>query len=80
MKVYICDSCGAEIKEKKPEECPVCRRTKFTETEKEVNEKQDEHANKKYAEAIEILEKYEEGTPPRKMHDHTCVCGGKHKH
>lgn len=73
MKGFICDGCGAHIKEnKKPSACPICHKTKFSEHEFPNPNDHDKEAKKKYDEALETLEKYEEGTPPR--HHETC-CG-----
>ncbi|MCF7866399.1 hypothetical protein K9L67_02310 [Candidatus Woesearchaeota archaeon] len=76
MKGHICNGCGAEIKkEKEPEHCPICHKKSFSEREFPNPDKHDEYAKKKYDEALEILDKYEEGTIPRKLHDHGCGCG-----
>ncbi len=66
MKAWICESCGAQIKqENKPRACLLCnRRHEFTEVE--VKENKDE-ATQKYEEAIKKLEEYEEGAPKKKL-------------
>ena len=80
MKGFICDNCGAEIKEgKKPSSCPMCHRTKFIEHDFPEQSEQDKKSLKKYKEAIEILDKYEEGCDPRTMADADCGCG-KHNY
>ncbi len=35
MIVYICDSCGAEVKNEKPKKCPLCKKTEFKKYERE---------------------------------------------
>jgi len=69
MKIYVCDHCGCEIKEKKPEECPLCRNKKadFTETDAPDPDSVEQNSLKKYKEALETLDKYEEGCPPQDL-------------
>ncbi|MCF7872043.1 hypothetical protein K9L97_03330 [Candidatus Woesearchaeota archaeon] len=73
MKLFICESCGAEIKRNNtPEHCPLCSRKKFSVAKAPEPSIHDEEAKRKYDEALSILSKYDEGTSPRKMDDHTC--------
>ena len=73
MKAWICESCGAQIKqEEKPKTCLLCnRRSEFSEIE--IDEKKDE-ATEKYEEAIKKLEEYEEGAPKKKLSSYACSC------
>lgn len=58
MNAWICESCGAKIKQKeKPKNCPLCNR-RFSFSQIELQEKSDE-ASKKYEEALKKLEEYE---------------------
>ena len=73
MNAWICDSCGAVIKqEEKPKNCKLCNR-KSNFTSHEINETKDE-ISQKYDEALKKLEEYEEGVPKRKLTDLSCNC------
>jgi len=77
MKAWTCEHCGADVKqEKEPETCPICfKRGCFDEITLPDPTEDDKMFTEKYEEAIDILEKYEEGTPQRTMADHHCGCG-----
>lgn len=72
MKAWICNSCGARIKqENKPIKCMLCnRRSEFS--QHEIKETKD-GASEKYNEALKKLEEYEEGVPKRKLSDYSCA-------
>jgi rubrerythrin len=65
MKIWICDGCSAEIKEK-PESCPICGRTQFTEEhlKEEKLDSEDKKHSKKYEKIVEELEDYSEDCEP----------------
>lgn len=76
MKGWICKGCGAEFKQEKvPEHCLICFKKDFSEHDFEEPTEHDLHTSKKYKEALNILEVYEEGCPPRSAQDHICCCG-----
>ena len=69
MKVFICETCGAEIKGEKPEKCPLCRKkdAEFSEHEAPDPDKEEAKSKKKYDEVLEKLDEYEEGCEPQKI-------------
>lgn len=73
MDAWICESCGAQIKQKdEPLRCILCnRRSSFTHVDIEV--KKDEVSDK-YEEALKKLEEYEEGAPKKKLSSYACSC------
>lgn len=70
--VWVCESCGAQIKQKtKPISCLLCnRRAEFSEVD--VKSEVDE-SSKKYEEVLKKLEEYEEGTPKKTLSSY-CSC------
>ncbi len=79
MKAWSCEHCDAETKgENPPGFCPICgKKGKFQEIDLPDPTEQDKAFTEKYEEVIETIEKYEEGTPPRRMTDASC-CGVDH--
>jgi DNA-directed RNA polymerase subunit RPC12/RpoP len=64
MDVYLCDGCGAQIKNKQPDKCPLCGVTEFHKMEKpdptEIEKKEAEI----YAGVVDDLEGYLDGCEP----------------
>ena len=64
MKVYECDSCGAEVKGKKPDKCPLCGSDQFTDRERPDPTKDDEKFTKLYSDVVDKLNEYDEDCDP----------------
>lgn len=76
MKGWICTGCGAEFKqEEQPKHCAICHKKDFSEHDFEEPNEHDLRTSKKYKEALNKLEEYEEGCIPRTAQDHVCCCG-----
>lgn len=69
MDVYMCDHCGCEIKEKKPKRCPLCKKQdgNFSKTVFPDPDPAEQQSSKKYREAMQTLDQYEEGCEPQKI-------------
>ena len=71
MIIYMCDNCGCEVREEKPDLCPLCRRKRANFTEHEVPDPDTEEikSSKKYEEVLKILDTYTEGLEPESAKD-----------
>jgi predicted ATP-dependent serine protease len=65
MKVWICNSCHAEVG-KAPEKCPLCGASKGFEEAERPDTKEDEYS-KLYKKSLDDLEKYDEGCEPESL-------------
>ncbi|MAG38972.1 hypothetical protein CMO90_02685 [Candidatus Woesearchaeota archaeon] len=66
MKVWICNKCGCEVKDKQPSICPLCFRNDFSKSEISDPDIEEKKISKKYEEVIEQIEKYSEDCEPEK--------------
>jgi len=82
MIAWSCEHCSAEVKQdKEPEFCPICKkRGNWIKINYPDPTEQEKEFTKKYEEVIKTIEKYEEGTPPRKLIDAGCSCGDEETH
>jgi len=65
MIIYVCESCGCEVKKKKPDICPLCKKHgTFSEYERPDPDDADKKSSEKYKKALKTLEEYSEGCEP----------------
>lgn len=78
MIAWLCEHCSAEVKQQKePDFCPLCgKKGKWDSVNLPDPSKEDLEFTEKFEEVIKTIEKYEEGTPQRKLSDAVACCGG----
>jgi hypothetical protein len=71
MIIYMCDNCGCEVKDEKPDLCPLCRRKRadFSEYEFPDPDSEEIKSQKLYDEALAILDEYTKGLMPESAKD-----------
>lgn len=69
MKMYMCEVCGAEVKHKKPDLCPMCKHkdAEFSEHDMPDPDAEERKSSEKIKEALKSLDEYEAGCPPQEL-------------
>ena len=78
MKIYICDACGAHMKEK-VDACVICRESDIREVEQAEKNDAEKAEDAFMKAAMDELDQYDEGTELKTMKtSYRCPCNREH--